>query len=132
MDKTTKILIAGLALGGAVVTGGLVNTHRLEIKVEELRSACIAEGEKEARVPGSYAALAAQYGGKKSCDPDQSAENPYEGLPAKLVAAYQDVIDSRNQFLPIAVGLFLLSALPWCWYFLLRRIRELREAILGK
>jgi len=35
---------------------------------------------------------------------------------------------------PVAgsAAIVLLCALPWAWYFLLRRIRELREAIVGR
>jgi len=32
----------------------------------------------------------------------------------------------------IAIGVLVLSAIPYAWYFLLRRIRELRDAIVGK
>jgi hypothetical protein len=32
----------------------------------------------------------------------------------------------------IAFGIFLISALPWSWYFVLRRIRELSGAIRGR
>ena len=34
--------------------------------------------------------------------------------------------------LPTAAVVLGFAALPWLWYFLLRRIRELRDAILGK
>jgi hypothetical protein len=32
----------------------------------------------------------------------------------------------------VALSIFLISALPWLWYFLLRRIRELSAAIPGR
>jgi hypothetical protein len=32
----------------------------------------------------------------------------------------------------VAAGMALLSVLPWFWYFLIRRIRELSDAIRGK
>ena len=34
--------------------------------------------------------------------------------------------------IPIAALVLLFSALPWFWYFILRRIRELRDTIVGK
>jgi hypothetical protein len=32
----------------------------------------------------------------------------------------------------LAAAIAGVLALPWCWYFFLRRVKELREAILGK
>jgi hypothetical protein len=32
----------------------------------------------------------------------------------------------------IALGIIVIAGLPWSWYFLLRRIRELSDAILGR
>ncbi len=136
MDKPTKLLIAGLALGGAIAAGGFINTHRLQAKLEELRTACIAEGEKEAAVSGSNAALAAKYGGKLLCDPielsrsNSSSERP--GPQEQLVKTQHELRGSEQ--LPIFVGaaIALLLAVPWTWYFLLRRLKEIREAITGK
>lgn len=136
MDKLKKILITGLALGAAVAAGGVVNTHRLQAKLEELRTACIAEDEKEAKVPGSYTALAAQFGGKTLCNPVElslsSNSNELRGLQEQLVTTQRALVDSRQWpiFLGTAIALFL--AIPWTWYFLLRRLREIREAITGK
>ena len=136
MEKPTKILIAGLALGAAVAAGGVVNTHRLQAKLEELRTACIAEGEKEATVPGSDAALAAQYGGKSLCDPveltrsNSGIEPP--GVQGQLEKTHHEFLDSEQWPVLLGAAITLLLAVPWIWYFLLRRLKEIREAITEK
>jgi hypothetical protein len=53
------------------------------------------------------------------------------GIQAKIVEAEGLVRKSRSWPLPVALALFGLSAMPWLWYALLRRIGELRAAIGG-
>jgi len=136
MGKPMKILIVGLALGVAVAGSGVVNTHRLQAKLDELRTICIAEGEKEAMVPGNYAALAAKYGGKSLCDPvelshSNSGSEP-SGVQGQLVKTHHELLGSEQWPILLGATITLLLAVPWIWYFLLRRIKEIREAITGK
>jgi hypothetical protein len=53
------------------------------------------------------------------------------GIQAKILDVSRAVRSSRSWPLPIALALFGLSAMPWLWYALLRRIGELRAAIGG-
>lgn len=129
LEKPTIILVGG-ALAAALVFGiGKANTYRLEANLRNLQTECIEEGKKET--------LAKSFGGILICDPmdlylSESSKNPHVGIQAKVVAAQKDVFGSEKWFLPVAIVLLVMSALPWFWYFLLRRIRELRDAILGK
>ena len=79
----------------------------------------------------------------ESCDPGQlttdsahaasDANAPLvRGIHGEVVEAHRAVTASK--LLPvrqIAFVVFVLGALPWAWYFLLRRIAELRAAISG-
>ena len=136
MTLSTKVLIAGLSLGVAVMAAGLVNTRHLQARVEMLHAQCIAEGEKQATVPGSYSALAAEYGGKLACDPmelvNSTGANNTSGTQGQLVAAQRKALDSTQwpSFLGTAIACFL--AIPSAWYFLLRRLKEIREALSGQ
>ncbi len=49
-----------------------------------------------------------------------------------LVEAREAANTSREWPLPISIIVLAAAALPWLWYFLLRRIAELRAAISGK
>ncbi len=63
MDKPTKALILGVVVGALAAGVGLTNSHRLERKVQELQTRCVAEHEKEAKTPGQAIDF------KPSCDP---------------------------------------------------------------
>lgn len=136
MDKTVKFLIAGLVFGGFVVVGGVINTHRLQSQLDELRIVCTAEGEKEAKVPGSYSALAAQYGGKLLCDPEELSRSndrsELRGVQGQLVRTQRELLDSEQWPIFVGITIALLMSVPWTWYFILRRLKEIREAILVK
>jgi hypothetical protein len=53
------------------------------------------------------------------------------GIQAKIVEVNRAVRNSRSWPVPVALTLFGLSAMPWLWYAMLRRIGELRAAIGG-
>src|SRR3989442_4042909 len=104
-----------------------MNTHRLERRVQELQRACVAETEAEAKKQGTFSALASIFSGKTICDPVELARSDRNtGIQGQLAAAQRDVLRwaSWPQIARIAVP--LLCCVPSLWYFLLRRIRELR------
>lgn len=110
-----------------------MNTFRLERKVQELQSACVAEAEAEAREQGTLSALTSIFSGKATCDPVELARSKgYIGIQGQLAAAERDVLRWANRPLISGIAIPLICCLPWLWYFFLRRIRELREAIVGK
>lgn len=53
------------------------------------------------------------------------------GIQADIVKAHWAAIASRDWPIPAALFVLGVSVLPWLWYFLLRRIAELRAAIVG-
>ncbi len=64
----------------------------------------------------------------------------YAGLTGiqKDLSEKQKEIDVEHQYYPmellylIALGVFVIAGLPWSWYFLLRRVREVSDAIRGR
>lgn len=52
-------------------------------------------------------------------------------IQAKIVDVDRAVRNSKSSPAPVALALFGLSAMPWLWYALLRRIAELRAAVGG-
>jgi hypothetical protein len=68
------------------------------------------------------------------CDAEElsNVEVKAGGIQAKIVEAHRAVTDSKTWPLTVALAVFVLGALPWAWYALLRRIGELRAAIGGK
>ena len=76
-----------------------------------------------------------QAGGSTPCDPGELAKGVYEdarGLQADVRQAQMALLRWQRWPSRIAILGFGLLAVPWTWYFLLQRIRELREAIIGR
>ena len=68
-----------------------------------------------------------------TCDPVELARSEgYSGIKGQLAAAERNVLRWANGSRISAIAIPLVCSLPWLWYFFLRRIRELREAIAGK
>lgn len=133
LDKSAKILIGGIFAGALIYGLGEMNTLRLERRVQELQRACVAETEAEAKKQGALSALANIFSGKMICDPvDLARSDSYPGIQGQLAAAERDVLRWANWPQISGIAVPLLCSLPWLWYFFLRRIRELHEAIAGK
>jgi len=133
LDKPAKILIGGIIAGALIYGLREMNMFRLERRVQELQRACVAQTEAEAKKQGTFSALASIFSGKMTCDPVELARSDgYTGIQGQLAAAERDVLRWANWPQISAIAIPLLCSLPWLWYFFLRRIRELREAILGK
>ena len=133
MDKPAKILIGGIFAGALLFGLGEMNTFRLERRVQELQRACVAETEAAAKKQGTLSALASIFSGKATCDPVELARSDgYPGIQGQLAAAERDALRWANWPQVSAIAISLMCCFPWLWYFFLRRIRELREAILGK
>jgi hypothetical protein len=133
LDKSVKILIGGIFAGALIYGLGEMNTFRLERKVQELQRACVAETEAEAKKQGTLSALTSIFSGKATRDPVELARSDgYPGIQGQLAAAERDVLRWANWPQISGIAISLMCCFPWLWYFFLRRIRELREAILGK
>jgi len=133
LDKSAKILIGGIFAGALIYGLGEMNTFRLERKVQKLQRACVAEKEAEAKKQGALSTLTSIFLGKAICDPVELARSEgYTGIQGQLAAAERDVLRWANWPQISGIAISLMCCFPWLWYFFLRRIRELREAILGK
>lgn len=133
LDKPTKVIIGGILAGALVYALGELNTHRLKERVRELQKACVAENEAGERKQGALSALAGLFMAKATCDPAELVRGDgYAGIQEHLATTEREVQHWDKWSSIAAIGIAVMSCLPWLWYFFLRRIRELREAIIGK
>lgn len=95
--------------------------------------------ERNARVPGTPEALANELGGKielvqATCDPVSLAleQQVLMGTGHELATAQRALWNWRGKPTIIGLGLFLVLAVPSLWYFLLRRVREVADAVMGR
>ena len=119
---------------GALIYGlGVVHTSHLERRVQELQKACVAETETEAKKQSAWSALASMFSGKMTCDPIELARSDsYIGIQGQLATAERERLRWGSWPQISGIAILLLCSLPWLWYFFLRRIREFREALVGK
>ncbi len=141
--RPTKLLFAGIAGSALVVSAGLLNhvrLHRLvastEVKLPSLKATadeCFQGYEnawrrKELELTGKPA---------RGLPVDKASEwlercPEYNQAETLIEQARAD--DRRSQIWTqrIAIAVLVGLSAPWLWYFFLRRIVELRGAILGK
>ena len=126
MTGPTKALVAGVLVGALVFATGSANTCRLERRGSELKVTCIEDGKTSDL---------AKLGGELICDPIELARSTGDdppGVQGNLARAQRQLLTWQQWPIPIAFLVVVAFGLPWAWCFLLRRIRELREALLGK
>jgi hypothetical protein len=134
MQKPTRIFIIGLVSAGLVWTAGTLNTRRLTRHEAALEIQC-----KQSTKPPfgfvpdcDWKTLVSDSAPSTGIDPDIAAAFAPVGIQADIVKAHQAVAASEAWPIPAALVLLGIGATPWLWYFLLRRIAELRSAMGGK
>lgn len=121
MDKPKKYLVVGIAIAALIcIVGYLVSTYASQ--VTSLVEKCKTEA-SQAQRPTLV------------CDPADLAEigvNNTTGVQKEIAAARLDADLMFHNSLLAAAIIFSIFSMPYAWYFLLRRIRELRDAIAGR
>lgn len=122
MDNLTKLALAGATVAAIVVGAAVYNNQRLESRLRDLQSMC-----------GSVSAAEERIGFRPTCDVGSliGAGESLKGVQADIVATQRAIWNSSSWPYMLALFIFVLACLPYAWYFLLRRIRELRSAIVG-
>jgi len=127
MERPTTILIGGGICAALIIAAGYVNSYRLETDLHNLEARCEEEGEKNIAYPRL----------KLLCNANDLVELEGEssssvGIQAQIVSAQKKLQSSTGWPYVLAAVVLIISFVPWAWYFFLRRIRELRDAVSGK
>ena len=124
--RSTLILLLGAIVAGLCAAGGLLNELHLERREAAAQVAC----EEESAHPkeGDKFAESATL----TCDEDLSNLPNLIGVQGELNKARKARREAPTWPAPVAIVIFGGSLAYWAWYFLLRRISELRAAIGGK
>lgn len=126
MDRPSKIFLGGIICAAFIAAIGFVNTYRLEYKLKQLEADCIKQGvHKESKLDFQMICDAKDLSWR-------SDTNALVGIQASIVATQREVWKYGGWPYLIAAAVLVVSGIPWGWYFLLHRIRELRDAIVGK
>lgn len=133
MDRPARAALGGLAVAALLALGGTANVYWLEHRVAALTAACLDESKRGATTATPEHPWAAD---PLVCDADDllrtAEKTSLVGVQAKLAEAQRQ----RNNYpkWPFSVAIFIAvaCAIPWFWYFLLGRLREVRDVIAGK
>ena len=116
MKRSTWILVVGFIAAGVLLAAGASNTHRLLAQ----RRLCVPQASDELL---TWHPPAEEFEDVAAC-----IKKKLRGELPSLA-----VISASEKWPRVAAAIVaILGALPWAWYFLLRRIAELRAAIGGK
>lgn len=154
LQRWTWIAVGGLIAAGVVLAAGVMNANRLQemaLRADicdlpvPTKEDVEAIATKKPFDPDAYLQDRLGAGNKSTIDPDIAAafaEKDAEKAEAKRIADCRAKVGkvpdaaaiSRSKRWPMrgAAVIAILGALPWAWYFLLRRVAELRAAIGGK
>ena len=119
MEKPTKILLIGLAASALIFGAGYFVSSRAESKRVELASACEVTAPLSEQTSGiSFDDLIPNR--KPVCSPTE-----LDSIREQRSFANNSFVISAS----IAFLIFVICVIPYSWYFMLRRIRELRDAL---
>lgn len=129
MDRPGKFLALGLAVAALTLITGKLIESKLQSDVFALIAQCNAENQRNRSAPGP-----AWNRDPLVCAPEslQRHSGDVVGIQAEIVRAARKADRAWDVPLTIALAAGIVGALPYTWYFLLRRIRELRDAIIGR
>jgi hypothetical protein len=118
-----RIFFSGLVLAAAVMVAGNLMARHLDTSVKVLETEC----ESERRPPAlGYEDLVL------ICDAPSLSIGGSVGIQRQIAEANDEARLWGEWSYVLAVVIIAISTLPCVWYFLLARIRELRDAISGK
>jgi hypothetical protein len=126
VDKHLKLFLGAVIFTSIILILGLVISSQLETKIKNLEVECAKKDQRE--ITTSFTPI---------CDVKTLIELEREsdglgGTQALIVTTHRHLQKAKTWPYLLSIGVLVLTGLPWAWYFLLRRIRELRNAIAGK
>lgn len=139
MDIQTKYLSVGVTLSVLLLLGGYATSIYENSQLSSLVKKCKAEGAQASKSRGLLTdeekAKAPWLDSPLVCDPDALSKlraGDEVGIQKQIIESQSASGHMLNDAKVIALFIFLLFSSPYAWYFLLRRIREVRDAVTGK
>ena len=129
MDKPTRALIAGLILSAGIASVGTYRHNALGKNLESLEQQCRREDDERRKQAKDKSD--AWWNARVVCESSQLLDQNAPGIQGQIARAHAE-LRAQPSLVPLAIVVAGVFAIPWTWYFMLRRIRELRDALVGK
>jgi hypothetical protein len=134
MARPTKLVFMGLLLAGVIGIAGWLNLLRLEANLRTSVENCQREAKADALTP-----KAKEFDLVLDCEPGSLTADSFKVGYVRPRGAQGEIVDAQralwnhsiDAYAIAAISVFFFCAIPWCWYFLLRRLREVSDAIRG-
>lgn len=132
MRTTTKVLLGGLTCAALIVGAGRWRAGRIADRTTALVEECKANPYPWKQFEDAPAPPQGYVIDPLVCDPDKLVVlGVNEGLQGRIVDAHFASLAADEAPWFWAGVVAALSAIPWAWYFLLRRLGEIRSALAG-
>ena len=132
MTNPSRSLLFGLILGAAAIAGGCVVSEYFNQELERLVAVCETENQKPASPNAPAWAKDPLVCDFRLLNDAPAASNNLVGVQARIVEAQAASLIWSERSRVVGLLLFGIFAIPYCWHFLLRRIVEVRQALLGR
>ena len=126
INRPLTSLMIGIVLVCSAVAGDWLYSRHLVAQLNRLVAECKHQAAHEQSLPHGFTLL---------CEPsdledlEQPVDVPMPGVQGEIVAAKERLESKPTWPAPLAALLAVVLSLPWLWYFLLNRLRELRNAL---
>lgn len=123
----TKILLGGLALASLILVFGQARLYVLERDLNSIVQRCeLVIGR------ASFGCELDAWAGIRPVGLSASQQAEFANMRAEFANTQTLILSSRNSTKKISLAVLFLALIPWLWYFLLKRIREISDAIFGR
>ena len=130
MDRNTKILLGGVVIAASVVGIGYAASRIAYSHVSDLAAQCESQNARTTTSKSQVGWV------PLVCDPEilmeTSVDEPKVGIQTQMIDTQLQGERWHEQATVIAIDVLVFSAIPYAWYFIPRRVRELHDAIAGK
>jgi hypothetical protein len=129
MKAPTKIFLTGCSVSAVCFFAGRVALAPLQSNLGSLVTECHVEGVKVKELNTDGTSMQKD---RLVCDPRTLVRlGDSVGIQAQIIEAQKELTSYTLLTQLGALFVFAIGAAPLLWYFLLQRIRELREAVVG-
>jgi hypothetical protein len=122
VKSSVYLILGGAAIASLLLVGSFAYDRHLKEKLADLERLCVQE---EKATPNTFEDAGMCTGVELSL-----TSLPVNGLKAQIIETYE-AKETAYALGGWGIGIFALSTLPFLWYFILRRIAELRRAVSG-
>ena len=131
MERGARPLLISAAIAAAMAIAGFGASARLQANLDSAVATCKADKRPAFTDPKTGEQIGV---GEMICDPIEyysHMDDPWVSPQKEIRDAIRAKWSQPDWLFVVAVVVMAIGALPYAWYFLLLRLKEVREALTG-